>query len=40
VLAGSEDRATQACDPSAEPVAIQRGRLGHDPGLFLSRWQP
>ena len=40
VLASAEDRATQACDPSAALVAIQRERLGLDPGLFLSRWQP
>ena len=40
LLAGSEDRAPQACDPSAESVAIQRERLGQIPGLFPSRWQP
>jgi hypothetical protein len=40
ILAGSEDRATQACDPSAEPVAIQRDGLGPVPGSFPSRWQP
>ena len=40
ILAGSEDRATQACDPSAEPVAIRRYGLGPVPGPFPSRWQP
>jgi hypothetical protein len=40
ILAGSEDRATQACDPSAEPVAIQRDGLGPVPSPFSSRWQP
>ena len=40
LIAGSEDRAPQACDPSAEPVAIQPEGLGQVPGLFPSRWQP
>ena len=52
ILAGSEDRATQACDllagPSAEPVpipmyigiGIQRDVLGPVPSPFPSRWQP
>jgi len=44
ILAGSEDRATQACDPSAEPVpmdiGIQRDGFGPVPGSFPSRWQP
>jgi len=39
VIAGPEDRAPQACDSSAGPVAIQREGPGN-PGLFLSRWQP
>jgi hypothetical protein len=48
ILAGSEDRATQACYPSAEPVpipmyigiGIQRDGFGPVPGPFPSRWQP
>jgi hypothetical protein len=44
ILAGSEDRATQACDPSAEPVlmsiGIQRDGFGPVPSHFPSRWQP
>jgi len=44
ILAGSEDRATQACDPNAEPVpmsiGIQRDGLGPVPSPFPSRWQP
>ena len=40
VLAGAEDRATQACDPSAAPVATQREGPPSPPGLSPSRWQP
>jgi hypothetical protein len=44
ILAGSEDRATQACDPSADPVPmsirIQRDGLGPVPSPLPSRWQP
>jgi hypothetical protein len=48
ILAGSEDRATQACDPSADPIpipmyigiGIQRDGLGPVPSPSPSRWQP
>ena len=40
ILAGSEDRATQACDPSADPVVIRRDGLGPVPSPLPSRWQP
>ena len=40
ILAGSEDRATQACDPGAEPAAIHRDGLGPVPGPLASRCQP
>ena len=33
--AGPEDRATQACDPSAAAGGYTAGRLGPGPGLFL-----
>jgi hypothetical protein len=43
-LAGSEDRATQACDPNADPVpmsiGIQRDGFGPVPSPLPSRWQP
>ena len=36
--AGTEDRATQACDPSAVPVLYSRAALGDPQSRFITCW--